>query len=150
MPTYEIITTPGKEVIFPLEGDQAPRTQDEAKIIVQRLRAEAKVEGRQVDFIIRPTSGPGVGPRASANGAAATSVRLSEENRAKVARFCGRMMMTTGMPLTMGDAVARLIDHFDKTIDLLDPETLELSEDRIVAAARAIRLARKAAEGDAA
>lgn len=154
MPTYEIIETPGKERVWPRnEDDQVPRTQDEAKIIMQRLRAEAKVEGRQVDFIIRPTSGAGARQHANGTGAAATSVRLTEENRSSLARFCGRCMMETGVPMTMGDAVAKLIDFYDTNADIsvllksiVEGEDTEV-QNAVILAAREIRTARKAAEG---
>lgn len=157
MAHYEIRTTPGKEVVFPLQkGDErfnitidedevSPRNQDEAKIILARLRAEARAAGESVDFVVSRLNEPGrTTSGGNANGG--TSIRLSEENRRSVAKFCGRMMMETGDGITMGDAVARLVAIADKAADtgIIDYKG-ELNEDNLIALAKSLVKERKAA-----
>lgn len=135
MAFYEIIETPGKKRVYPQDGDSPIRNQDEAKIIINKLRAEAKKEGRKVDFMYRRDA-----ERVASNASAGTSIRLTEENRSLVARFCGRVMMETGEPVSMGDAVAKLAKVASTALDLGlvsfngDPNT-----DGIVEQAKAIR-----------
>ena len=141
MAMYEIIETPGKKRVYPLDGDTPIRNQDEAKIIINKLRAEAKKEGRKVDFIFRRDT-----ERAAANPAQGTSIRLTEENRSGVAKFCGRVMMETGEPVSMGDAVAKLAKVASVALDneLIDYQG-NLQEDAVIALAKRITRARKEA-----
>jgi len=153
MAYYEIIETPGKKKVYPLsagderngetlEDDDSPlRNQDEAKIVVNRFRAEAKKAGRKVDFIVRRDT-----DRVAATASTGTSIRLTEENRSMVARFCGRVMMETGETVSMGDAVAKLAKVASVALDrgIVDFKG-ELDEDAVIKLARSIQKARKEA-----
>lgn len=145
---YEIVETPGKAKVYPLEGDAPLKNQDEAKVVLSRLRAEARAEGKKVDFVVKRLNDNGIGgPSGSSQG---TSIRLSEENRRKVAKFCGRMMMETGDPISMGDAVARLVDIADAAADtgLIGFDGI-VNDEAVTALARTIRRAQKEAEANA-
>lgn len=138
MAYYQIITTPGKELAYPLTEEDTPlRSQDEAKIVVARLRAEARAEGKKIDFVVKRDETRSTSPSSGSGAAQGTSVRLSEDNRRKLARYVGLLMYETGDAISMGDAVARLVDHYESTKHLA-------SDDQIVARAREIRATRKA------
>lgn len=136
MAKYEIMETPGKKIVDLSEYPEInpPTNQDQAQMIVARLRALAKAEGRKVDFVFKRVNEPNTA--SSTNGA--TSIRLTEEVRAKLARIVGKIMYETGTTPSMGDVVNQLIDHYMATIDLN-------SDDAIVARARQIQRERKAA-----
>lgn len=143
MAFYEIIETPGKQRVYPMEGDTPIRNQDEAKIHIARLRSEAKAEGRKVDFVMKRDT-----ERATTGTAATgTSIRLTENNRSQVARFCGRVMMETGDPVSMGDAVALLVRVASAALDaeLVDFQG-EIQEDTIITMAKGFIAERKAAK----
>lgn len=116
MALYEILETPGKQVVSAERLMEAGwdghkiNNQDKAKIIVQALRAKAKAEKRKVDFVVitkKDMVGDGAtGPSSSAGG---TSIRLQEEQRKELAKIVGRHMMETGDNMSMGDAVVMLI-----------------------------------------
>lgn len=162
MARYQILETPGKRLVYPtIEGLEAGdhselRTQDEAKIEVQRLRGIARQAGSKADFVIVPIKAEGSTNGSASGSSGASSVRLSEENRRRLAQFCGLIMYETGDQMTMGDAVARLVDHFERTHDfgkMLDGIVAhEISGDPdfdtdhalILDAARQIRVRRKA------
>lgn len=136
---YEILEIPGKKRVYPQNGDTPIRNQDEAKIIINKLRAEAKKEGRKVDFMFRRDS-----EKAASNPAQGTSIRLTEENRSMVARFCGRVMMETGEPVSMGDAVAKLSKVASAVLDLgiVDFQG-NIQEDELIKAAKQIQRQRR-------
>jgi len=133
MANYEIMETPGKKIIDLAEHNIAPpKNQDEAQIAVARLRGLAKVEGRKVDFVFKRINEP----HTNGSAAGATSVRLTEEVRSKLARIVGKIMYDTGTTPSMGDAINMLVDHYHRTIDLN-------SEDAIIDKAREILRLRK-------
>lgn len=104
MAIYEIVETPGRRIVTLAEKD-VPHNQDEAKIVIERLRAKARKKGEQFDYFFRPlkdSNGSGKG------GAQATSIRLTEVNRREIAKLCGTIMAETGDAVSMGDAVAHL------------------------------------------
>lgn len=110
MASYKIVETPGNREVK-LKPEQMPKNQDEAKVIVAKLRAKAKRAGKQVDYLFIPE-------RASSNGAGSsggTSLRLTEPVRMRMAKFVGSVMAETGRSLTMGDGVAYLLDHWERT-----------------------------------
>ncbi len=156
MAIYQILTTPGKEVVYPLksgdtrfgneleEDDTIPKNQDEAKVVLARLRAEARAADEKVDFVIQRAIDAEGGARTSSS--TGTSIRLSEENRRTVAKFCGRMMMETGDPITMGDAVGRLVAIAETASEtgLIEFDG-SLNEDEVIALAKRLVKERKEA-----
>lgn len=103
---YKIIETPGKRGVNVEEelGEEVTiNSQDIAKTVVARLRAKAKREKRQVDYVIQRDT-----ERAN-NSNGATSIRLSESTRLKLAKYVGRHMAKTGETISMGDAVEKLL-----------------------------------------
>jgi selenocysteine lyase/cysteine desulfurase len=131
---YEIMETPGKKIIDLSEHNiDPPHNQDEAQMAVARLRALAKSEGRKVDFVFKR-----IHEAANSNGSStgATSVRLTEEVRSKLARIVGKIMYETGTTPSMGDAVNLLVAHYLNTIDLD-------TDDKIIAKARELIQERK-------
>lgn len=121
MAHYKILELPGREVVAPLEGQAPLKSQDEAKIVLQQLRAKARKEKRQVDFVIGRTKDLD-GSSTTGSTAGGTSIRLTEEVRRRLAKFVGSHMAETGDVLPMGEAVNLLLDHWEKTRDLVDAE----------------------------
>lgn len=112
---YRIVETPGRrevDVKEELGEDYKINTQDIAKIVVQQLRAKAKKEKRKVDYAVVRADAPGK-EKNSGSGGSGTSIRLSEEQRRKVAKVVGRHMMETGDVISMGDAISMMIDELD-------------------------------------
>lgn len=148
MALYQILETPGKAIAYPLEETDPPlRSQDEAKVVMARLRAEARADGKPIDFVMQPLKDAGVGGH-STNGSGGTSIRLSEDHRRRVAMFIGSIMAETGEPLTMGEGVARLVDFNERVCAFLDIKPsgqLGDLEDAVVRTAKAIVKARKEA-----
>jgi selenocysteine lyase/cysteine desulfurase len=137
MANYEIMETPGKKIIDLAEHNiDPPRNQDEAQIAVARLRALAKSQDRKVDFVFKRIH---EAPNANGSSNGATSVRLTEEVRSKLARIVGKIMYETGTTPSMGDAINMLVDHYHSTTAA--PPT----DDEIIARAREILRARKVA-----
>lgn len=122
MAHYKILETPGRKVVAPLEGEAPIKSQDEAKIVVQELRGKARKEGRkQIDFVVaRVKDIDGNGSSSSTTGG--TSIRLTEEVRRRLAKFVGAHMAITGDVLPMGEAVNMLLDHWEKTRDMVVEE----------------------------
>jgi hypothetical protein len=147
---YEILKTPGRDRVYPVKEDDTPlRNQDEAKVVLARLRAEARAAEEPCDFIIRRLNEPG-SPASNGSQATGTSIRLTEANRSMVARFCGRIMMETGEPVSMGDAVAKLVTIAEKatTLGIIGFDGT-LDEDALITLAKQLNRERKAAAANA-
>lgn len=145
MARYQIVETPGKLMVYP-DPDNPDHaeltTQDQANIVIAQLRAQAKADHRKVDYYANPIKSASKASTNGAGGGNATSVRLSEDNRAAVARFIGQKMMETGEPMTMGEGVNLLITHYQLTSSFVDNG--ELNDEAIIAYAKAVIKARKA------
>ena len=111
MAYYRIIETPGKKEVDVEEalGEKVPMNNlDAANAARQRLRALAKKEGRKVDFVVKRDES-----RAAASTGGATSIRVTEEQRKRVAKYVGRHMMETGETISLGDALVMMLDELD-------------------------------------
>lgn len=118
---YKVITTPGREEVDveAVLGEKIKlNTQDTAKIVVQRLRALVKSgkypglkKSQTLDFIVaRDLEAGGKSPSGGAGG---TSIRLTEEQRKRLARIVGKHMYETGESLSMGEAMVMIIEDND-------------------------------------
>jgi len=130
MALYQIQETPGKEVVSDERLKKAGwdgkkiDNRDKAIILVQALRAQAKKEKKQVDFLVVATRHleEETGVKSSAGG---TSIRLSEPQRRELAKIVGRHMMQTGDQMSMGEAVQWLIDR----VQQLEAKVAEADEE---------------------
>lgn len=119
MAYYKILTTPGKEEVDVEEvlGEKLKlNTQDTVNIVRQRLRAMVKAgtypgvkKGQRIDFVVTRDAEAARSP----NSSGGTSIRLTEEQRRRLAKIVGRHMMETGEMMSMGDAVVGLIEEND-------------------------------------
>lgn len=112
---YKILETPGNREVK-LKETQQPKNQDEAKVIVAKLRAASRKKGDDppFDYVFVPEKGAATN---GSGGAGGTSLRLTEPVRMRMAKFVGHVMMETGRSLTMGDGVGYLLDHYEATKD---------------------------------
>lgn len=130
MALYKILTTPGREevdILAELGEDIKLDNQDVVKVVLQRLRAKARKEKRRVDFVASKVPA-GSTSASGKNGQQASSLRVTEAQRQKLAKFIGWYMYKEGQQLNTGEAVSLLVDEYFRLKEF-DPTETEEEED---------------------
>lgn len=116
MALYKFLENPGREEVDPDELLGEPQgkidNQDKAKIVVAQLRAKARKEGRQVDYVVvtvKAAEEAAGRPRTGGDGS--TSIRVSEAQRKELAKVIGAKMAVTGDAMSMGEALVEVLEE---------------------------------------
>lgn len=110
--------------VYPGPDDPQLDNLDEAKTRLSEIRAKAKKskekyeDGSPVEYVVVRVKDIEEG-KAGKNGAGtgATSVRLMEPTRQRLAKIVGYRMWKTGQTVSLGDAIDELLDFHEKWAD---------------------------------
>lgn len=133
MALYQIVRTVDKKVVYPSQkgldngSHTHPNNQDDAKIIVAKLRAQDRKKGVDPlpDYVVQRIRDADNGDGSANKASGSTSIRIDETHRRMLAKIVGRHMMETGDQISMSEAVAEIINENVRLRALLDDAGIE-------------------------